>query len=60
MHREHVRMEIQRCSYDDLIKWRKHAVFCLKQFQEEQNQFEIEECEFIIRLIDQQLQHMNS
>lgn len=58
--RKLVKKEIKECTVDDLHAWRRHAVKCLDYFLKYRDDFEIEECEFIIDHIDQRLNEINN
>ena len=55
MNRKEVKKRVQQYSRQELLEWRKHILICLKQFEADRNKFEIEECHYLLRLIDQQL-----
>lgn len=55
MNRESVEKEIRQCTEPELIAWRQHAQRCLVYFSKARNDFEVEECEFIISHIDRRL-----
>lgn len=55
MNRKEVKKRVQQYSHEDLRQWRKHILICLEQFEADRNQFEIEECHYLLRLINQQL-----
>ena len=59
MNRKEVKMEINKCTIDELKAWRKHAVNCLNYYLKYRNDFEIEECNFIITHIDKRLDKLN-
>lgn len=58
MDRKLVKQRIQTYSIEDLKKWRKHAVKCLNYFTKYRDDFEIEECQFVIDHIDERLDKM--
>ncbi|WP_218033592.1 hypothetical protein, partial [Aneurinibacillus migulanus] len=60
MNRKEVASRIFKCSKEELEVWRKHALFCLKWYQKDNNAFEIEECEFVIREIDKRLLNLKN
>lgn len=55
MDRKEVKKRVQQYSQKDLMEWRKHILICLQQFEADHNRFEIEECHYLLQLIDQQL-----
>ena len=58
INRKEVEQQIKKCSIDELTAWRKHAVKCLEYFLKYPDEFEIEECNFVIYHIDQRLHEM--
>lgn len=46
---------MNQCTLDELAEWRKHAVKCLNYFLKYRNDYEIEECNFVISQIDQRI-----
>ncbi|SFE98560.1 hypothetical protein [Alteribacillus iranensis] len=52
MHREEVRKRVFQCTERELKEWRKHVLYCLDYFQRARNTFEIEECEYILSVMD--------
>lgn len=60
MDRKEVKKRVQQYRRKDLIEWRKHVLTCLKQFEADRNEFEIEECHFLLCLIDQQLDKLDN
>lgn len=58
MNRKVVKQEIQNCTLDELEAWREHAVKCLNYFLKYRDEFEIEECKFVITHIDQRLDEL--
>jgi len=56
MNRKEVKKRVQQYSRQELLEWRNHILICFKQFEADRNQFEVEECQYLLRLIDQQLQ----
>ncbi|WP_153728670.1 hypothetical protein [Salinibacillus xinjiangensis] len=60
MNRELVKRQIKNCSIDELVSWRKHAVKCLDYYVKYTNEFEVDECNFVIFHIDQQLSELNA
>lgn len=59
MNRQEVKQRIQQYSAAELKEWRVHAVKCLQYFTKYRNDFEIEECEFVIHHIDQRLKTLS-
>lgn len=57
--RKLVKEQISECTVNELAEWRKHAVKCLHYFLKSRNEFEIEECHFVITHIDQRLKEIN-
>lgn len=55
MNRKEVKKRVQQYSPEELIQWREHVLVCLEQFKADRNQFEIEECQYLLQLIDEQL-----
>ncbi len=55
MHREDVRERVLRCNESELYQWREHVLFCLKWFRKANNTFEIEECEYLLGLLNSRL-----
>lgn len=58
INRQLVKQQINNSTIDDLEAWRKHAVKCLDYYLKYPNKFEVEECNFVIFHIDQQLNEM--
>lgn len=58
MDRKDVKQRIQTYSKSDLHEWRKHAVKCLNYFLTYRDEFEIEECKFVITEIDKRLNEL--
>ena len=58
MNRGQVKQEIKECSVNELRQWRKHAVKCLDYFLKYRDDFEIEECNFVILHIDARLKYL--
>ena len=59
MNRKQVKQEIKECSVDELKQWRNHAVKCLNYFLKYRDEFEIEECNFVISHIDDRLDQLS-
>lgn len=55
MDRKEVKKRVQQHRREDLMQWRKHILICLEQFEADRNKFEIEECHYLLQLIDEQL-----
>jgi len=55
LHRAEVETQVKACTPEELIRWRKHVMYCLECFQKENNAFEVEECQFLLGLIDERL-----
>ncbi len=55
MHRKQVIERVKDCTYDDLENWSKHVLFCLKWYKKDNNLHEIDECEFLLRQITDQM-----
>lgn len=60
MDRKLVRQQINSSSISDLYGWRAHAVKCLNYYLTYIDEFEIEECKFVISHIDQRLKEINN
>ncbi|MBU5466653.1 hypothetical protein KQI49_07395 [Virgibacillus sp. MSJ-26] len=59
MNRNQVKQEIKKCSVDELKQWRNHAVKCLNYFLKYRDEFELEECNFVISHIDNRLDQLS-
>ncbi|MFD1708814.1 hypothetical protein ACFSCZ_19240 [Siminovitchia sediminis] len=55
MHREKVVQEIKNCTVEELQAWKKHVLFCLKWFEKDQNHHEVDECKFLLKHIEEEL-----
>ncbi|HBZ11565.1 MAG TPA: hypothetical protein DEO65_17150 [Bacillus bacterium] len=55
INRRQVIDQMNQCTPDELAEWRKHAVKCLNYFLKYRNDYEIEECNFVISQIDQRI-----
>ena len=55
MHRRMVVDQVKKSTDEDLINWRSHVLNCLNYYKRDNNQFEIEECEYVLSLIDEQM-----
>ncbi|PYI55606.1 hypothetical protein [Paenibacillus flagellatus] len=55
MHREHEHERVRACTYDELEQWREHVRFCLNWHKKDHNRTEIEDCEFLLRIIEEQM-----
>ncbi len=51
MHREHALERVKNCTYGELVDWEKHVLFCLKWHRKDNNAFEIDDCEFLLKQI---------
>lgn len=58
MNRKEVQKRVQQYGREELMEWRKHILICLKQYEADRNQFEIEECHFLLDLIHQRLDQL--
>ena len=55
MHREHALERVKNCTYGELVDWEKHVLFCLKWHRKDNNAFEIDDCEFLLKQIKDQI-----
>ena len=60
MHREQALEKVTSCTYEELEEWRKHVLFCLKWHRKDQNQYEIDDCEFLLEKIEEQIAHLDA
>lgn len=58
MDRERVKKVIRACTVEELEAWREHAVKCLNYFLTYWNEFEVDECKFVIDHIDGRLREL--
>lgn len=58
MNRKLVKQQIKECTINELEEWRKHALKCLNYYLKYRDEFEIEECNFVISHIDKRLTEM--
>ncbi len=56
--RKLVKQQINKCPIGELNRWRKHAVKCLNYFLKYRDEFEIQECNFVISHIDKRLKEI--
>lgn len=55
VHREQVINRVKNCSYDELVNWEQHVLFCLEWHRKDNNAFEIDDCEFLLKQIKDQM-----
>ena len=55
-----MKQEINNCTKDELEAWRKHAVKCLDYYLKYWDEFEVEECNFVISHINKQLKEIKN
>lgn len=55
MHRKQVLETIKQCTYEELADWKKHVLFCHDNYLKDNNRFEIEECEYLLVHINEQM-----
>lgn len=55
MHRQKEMERIASCTYDELQDWKKHVLFCLEWFRKDNNHHEVDECEFLLKHIEEQI-----
>ncbi|WP_153722885.1 hypothetical protein [Sporosarcina cascadiensis] len=56
MDRKAVQQEMVHCTVKELHEWKKHAEKCFQYYTKYWNEYEIEECLFIMTKIDGELQ----
>ena len=59
VHRKKVLETIKQSSMEELEQWKKHVLFCLDFYKRDQNSFEIDECEYLLSHIDEQMKHLS-
>lgn len=60
MHHEQAVEKVRSCTYEELEEWKKHVLFCLKWHRKDHNQYEIDDCEFLLEKIEEQLAHLEA
>ncbi|MFD2614150.1 hypothetical protein [Paenibacillus gansuensis] len=55
MHRKHAIEMVKSYTFDELMDWKKHVLFCLQWHKKDNNRIEIEDCEFLLKEIEDQM-----
>lgn len=53
--RREVAERAKHCTYDELAEWKRHVLFCLKWHTRDNNQYEIDECQYVLGVIEEQM-----
>lgn len=60
MHRRYAIEKVKQCTYDELVDWEKHVLFCLEWHTKDNNAFEMDDCEFLLKEIKDQMTVLKS